>query len=283
MDGVLVDTSQSYRTVVVETLQRLLAQEKPPALPQPTTEWVAALKQVGGFNNDWDLTRALLRGVLSKGVDFDVHRYATGLRQLGGGVDAVDALLGAAPTHPALRPDPLADDGVKRLFQEIYLGETLFQSIYASRRTLVEGDGSGFIDRETPLFSVHQLRTIAQAPLAVATGRPSEEARYTLKRFDFLPIFDALVTHDDVVAADAVGKPNPWILEETRRRLELPAKSRCAYVGDLPDDMHAAQGAGFIPIGFRASKSADGGSLEDAGAIGVASDPDELISLLKSL
>ena len=117
----------------------------------------------------------------------------------------------------------------------------------------------------------------------MATGRPNDEARYTLKRFDFLPVFDALVTHDDVVAAAATGKPNPWILEEVRRRLKLPPDSRCAYVGDLPDDMRAAQGAGFIPIGFRASESADGGSLQDAGAIAVSRGPDELISLLQSL
>ena len=59
MDGVIIDVSGSYRDVVRQTARLFFrparASEK---LPQPLFELsdLAAVKQSGGLNNDWDLT-----------------------------------------------------------------------------------------------------------------------------------------------------------------------------------------------------------------------------------
>jgi len=53
MDGVLVDVRFSYRKAIQETV-RFFTEEK--ALPREIQE----LKQQGGYNNDWDLTAAIL-------------------------------------------------------------------------------------------------------------------------------------------------------------------------------------------------------------------------------
>jgi HAD superfamily phosphatase len=54
MDGVLVDVSKSYRTAIQETVGFFSGQ---PAQP----EEIQALKERGGYNNDWDLTEEILK------------------------------------------------------------------------------------------------------------------------------------------------------------------------------------------------------------------------------
>ncbi len=55
MDGVLVDVSDSYRKTIQETIQFYTGKKA-------GTEEIQHLKEKGGYNNDWDLTEALLIG-----------------------------------------------------------------------------------------------------------------------------------------------------------------------------------------------------------------------------
>lgn len=59
MDGVLVDVHESYRRAIMETVRALGGGEVTPADVQ-------ALKNEGGYNNDWDLSQELLR---RRGID----------------------------------------------------------------------------------------------------------------------------------------------------------------------------------------------------------------------
>ncbi|MEK6868408.1 MAG: TIGR01548 family HAD-type hydrolase, partial [Nanoarchaeota archaeon] len=61
MDGVLVDVSNSYRKVIQQTAQFFTKQ-------RIMQEEIQEYKQKGGYNNDWDLTEALIRarGVLTQ-------------------------------------------------------------------------------------------------------------------------------------------------------------------------------------------------------------------------
>ncbi|TAN21375.1 MAG: HAD family hydrolase [Acidobacteria bacterium] len=54
LDGVLVDVSASFRTCIGRTLEALGGR------PAADAE-IVSLKLAGGFNNDWDVTRELLR------------------------------------------------------------------------------------------------------------------------------------------------------------------------------------------------------------------------------
>jgi histidinol-phosphate aminotransferase len=76
MDGVLIDTSQSYDNCVIETVFQL--SNKKVSLNQ-----IRALRSLGGFNNDWVLSKQLLQDL---GVPIDL-------------------------------------DTVTKIFQQIYLGE----------------------------------------------------------------------------------------------------------------------------------------------------------------
>jgi HAD superfamily hydrolase (TIGR01548 family) len=258
MDGVLVDAAESYIAATIETVTHytpLLLGGDPPAV---TRAWVYALKDVGGFNNDWDLSSALVRGIRAKGAQFDVNQYAAQLQARGGGPAAVDALWG--PLSEDERQTLGAGDELKAFFQEYYLGEQLYQADYGRPRRHYFGDG--FIEREQPIVSSDFLGQLA-LPLGIATGRPLMEAQYTLERFGTASLFSALVTHDCAVQAGQPGKPTPWVVLEAARRLDTPPQD-CAYIGDQADDMRAATAAGCTAIGFNSSDNA--AALRNAGA-----------------
>ena len=70
MDGVLVDVSRSYREAVRQTVFHFSGQDV-------STGEIQAVKNKGGYNNDWDLSLKLLqdRGFkLSKGEVVDAFQ-----------------------------------------------------------------------------------------------------------------------------------------------------------------------------------------------------------------
>ncbi len=250
MDGVLVDAADSYRAVIVATVRGFVVDQLGLAPPPVDKSWPEALKRAGGFNNDWDLSSALVRGVAALGERFEIAAYEAALTDAGGGLQAVDAVLGTEAGH--LGPGGAIHD----LFQHYYLGPPRF------------------IDRETLIIDPKVVRGL-DCPVGIATGRPREEATYALDRFQIASAFGALVTHDDVVEAGARGKPDPWCVLEAMRRLGLSG-GRTAYVGDTPDDMRAAIAAGCVPIGISGGNADAAAALEYAGAHEVWQHPDQV-------
>jgi histidinol-phosphate aminotransferase len=109
---------------------------------------------------------------------------------------------------------------------------------------LYQGTGStpGLKNAETPLvYAMTWRRWAAGRPLAVVTGRPRSDAVEFLERFDLMDAIGALVTRDD-----APLKPDP---APVRKALEIMGVSRAWMLGDTPDDLAAARGAGVVPIG----------------------------------
>lgn len=79
-------------------------------------------------------------------------------------------------------------------------------------------------------------------PLAVVTGRPRREAVRFLERSGLATTISALVCRED-----APLKPDP---RPVREALASLGATRAWMVGDTPDDVVAARGAGVVPIGI---------------------------------
>jgi histidinol-phosphate aminotransferase len=105
------------------------------------------------------------------------------------------------------------------------------------------GDGQpGLKTAETALVDRETWRRWASLlPLAVVTGRPRRDAIEFLERFDLADGVSALVTRED-----GPLKPDP---APVRIALEALGVTRAWMVGDTPDDLAAARGAGVVPIG----------------------------------
>jgi histidinol-phosphate aminotransferase len=111
--------------------------------------------------------------------------------------------------------------------------------------------------------------------IAVVTGRPHRDADRFLAQFGFEGVFETIVCMED-----ATMKPNPAPVRLAMERLGI---TRAWMVGDTPDDISAARGAGVIPIGIVAPgehRAMVGPPMIRAGAARVVHTLDEIVALL---
>jgi len=320
MDGVLVDVGGSYREAVRHAAACFLAPAAAVhSLPQPlfSLSDLAAVKQSGGLNNDWDLTWRVI-ALLFTQVELPVdpsraadpwQRYRETLarcnvaqlgRFLTQHAHPLATLLASVGSAKNRFVDSLYENDVgsgnviKQIFQEIYLGGELFTATYGLRPQMISG--RGLITNETPLIERGLLEKLAaRHVLAVATGRPASEARYALKRFGVRALFATVLTLDDCLRHTAevyrrtgrkisFCKPSPYMLEAIAGQVADRVAKRF-YIGDLPDDVAAAKAAStpYESIGLLAA-SPDRETLRHdlalAGADHIIETAEELAALL---
>jgi len=122
-------------------------------------------------------------------------------------------------------------NAVIEIFQKYYLGVNY----------------NGLIKNEKWLLDKNILRNInASAFTGIITGRPRQEALYSLKRFRIEHYFSTLITMDDLPAGKS--KPDPLGIKKALFQLQIQAE-QAYYFGDSVDDITAAIKAGVVPIG----------------------------------
>ena len=279
VDGVLVDVADSYRRAVVETADRLHGATVP-------RDALQALKDAGGFNNDWRLTDAVCLYVLAgrAGYDADVEGFAAAIAAHGGGLDGARAAIAEG-----LGADAAADveadwdpGRVRAVFQTLYLGSERYRDLEGGEPAF---EAPGYLHDEPVLVEPGTLEALrARYDLAVLTGRPATEAPLALERvgLDLPP--DLVVTMDD----DLPGKPAPDGLVALARRLDAAA---VAFVGDTLDDVRTAVAAAEADPGrtYRGVGVLTGGltgedgraAFEAAGAAAVVDSVNDLPALLE--
>ncbi|CAN5531258.1 HAD hydrolase-like protein [soil metagenome] len=147
---------------------------------------------------------------------------------------------------------------------------------------------SGLIANEPAQVRIDTLRQVAKwCHLALVTGRPREEASFTLGRFGWDEFFPVMIAMEDT---EGRGKPDPSGLLDALAQLSAREgkelnPERSAYVGDTVDDMRAALAArmlaiGVVPAGQDFKTHAE--VLTRAGARAVLSSPDDLPGLLRA-
>jgi HAD superfamily hydrolase (TIGR01548 family) len=275
MDGVLIDVSNSYRDTVRQTA-RLFFKSAPASenLPEPLFPLadLAAVKQQGGLNNDWDLSRLVISLLfhLIENPRFYQNkdpwvRYQETIRRCNVGslarflestpMPLSDLLQKAGKTRNAFvdglyKGDVRSGNIIKQIFQEVYLGKRLFEATYGLNPRFY--DGEGLIHREKLLIDKGMLEALAgNHVLAIATGRPRAEADYPLDHFRIRKYFTSVMTLEDCLEEEArllraedrkvsLSKPHPFMLDAIAAEHPHPA-AECFYVGDMPDDMIAAK------------------------------------------
>lgn len=234
IDGVLVDTSASYRRAVIETLGTLYEWRPDPASVQ-------AFKDAGGFNNDWLLTEAAALYALARdhGYDADLQTYTSAIENAGGGlVGAKDVLETAlSPEDFETVTSALEPERIHRVFQWLYLGPDRYKSFEEASPPADRPSPNGFIDDETVLVNPETITTLTgNFPVGVHTGRPRNEAHIALDRVGLSVPGEFLVSQDDWDG----GKPDPGGLRTIAERM---GASAIAYAGDELDDVRTAVNA----------------------------------------
>jgi len=132
----------------------------------------------------------------------------------------------------------VSSGGVDVAFEEV---KACFQSIFVG-----EPDLPGLILRERWVARPGVLEKLSQAfRFAVFTGRPKDEARFSLARFAPQLVFDPLIAMEDV----SDHKPAP---EGLSKILAANGGSELFYIGDAVDDARCARAAGVPFVGIAA-------------------------------
>jgi len=321
MDGVIIDVSRSYREAV-RMAARLFFKGAASweNLPDPLFSHaeLARVKQSGGLNNDWDLSFLIINLLFTR-VQIsiedhdsnpwrnykrtikraDVSGLARFLQEKSNPLSALFDRNGRISNDFITRlytGDIGSGNIIKQIFQEIYLGEALFESTYQVQSKVFHE--KGLIDQETLLIDKSTLENLSRRNiLAIATGRPRVEADYPLELFNLKKYFTYVLTLDDCINEEeerfkndkkkvSLSKPNPFMLDAIAGALENRVSGHY-YVGDMPDDMMAASNAraGYISIGILKSSSDKDRlrrDLECANADYIIEDFDELEKIVES-
>ena len=321
MDGVLIDVSRSYRDTVRKTAKLFFKGTRSwEDLPDPLFQLsdLARVKQSGGLNNDWDLTCFIITLLFSLVQSPIIHNDTDSWRRYQKTIQQCDVTVLARFLHSTKRPlttllekkgkrsnefimglyggDVGRGNIIKQIFQEIYLGKDLFESIYGIPPKVYNGEG--YIKRENLLVKKSFLAYLSKnSILAIATGRPKVEADYPLDFFHLRKYFTYIFTLDDCIREEekilkregkkvSLSKPNPYILDSAAETNNHEA-SEFYYIGDMPDDMIAASRsrAGFLGIGLLTS-SPDKANLKKtllkAGANYIIEDIEEVKGIIES-
>lgn len=143
----------------------------------------------------------------------------------------------------------------------------------------------GVITEETPLISEKTLQTLNtdERIMGIVTGRPEEEAEWTLDHFSWKKHFPLLVGKEK---QGERTKPHPFPLNHSLTILAAAGRDvspkESVYVGDSVDDMEAARKAGMWAVGIvppYVDKDEHEPLLRDRGAHLILSDPNELPEL----
>ncbi|MGD9580151.1 MAG: histidinol-phosphate transaminase [Vampirovibrionia bacterium] len=107
-------------------------------------------------------------------------------------------------------------------------------------------NGKGLISKEKLLLDPQIIKDLqSKYKLAVFTGRPREEAEFILRKEGILDCFEILVCSDDLPKEHS--KPSPMGIE---RICEKFGTKNVLYVGDMPDDMVAAERGNIDSVGI---------------------------------
>jgi HAD superfamily hydrolase (TIGR01548 family) len=218
------------------------------------------------------------------------------VRLAGGGLAGVRKVLETSWDGWVFADGDLDQENVvKRIFQEIYLGKK-FTSFYDFPPFFYKRQGLYLRERLIiPKGILSSLRK--RFRLGIASGRPRFEAELALRRFRLLPYFDSVVTLDECLEEEDrilqstekrvnLLKPHPYSLFRAVQGIGIP-HPRCGYVGDVVDDMLAAQAArkklDILAIGFLHGRKEDEtvkDSLLKAGADLIVENPQGLLRVL---
>ncbi len=148
-------------------------------------------------------------------------------------------------------PFPVEEEDVERLvqvrgqeaFEEIAAGdrdlyeriETVFHRVYVEQQKTIEAFPGA-------LETIERLRAAGQR-IGVATSKARIRLDLEAERTGIGPLLDVSISGDEV----AVAKPDPESVAAAIRRLGV-SPAATLYVGDGPNDIRAARGAGAIAV-----------------------------------
>ncbi len=248
-DGVLIDVSNSYDQAIKKTVDFILkemTQVNESILV--TTEMIEGFKATGGFNDEIDVTYALILAVVaatkrnelfSKFV-FKVINNAdqTGIKSVEKYLDTINVDVFDIKKKLAY-PSTKFQNPLSSIFDEMFYGSELYIQLYKRKPQFF--DGLGLIENDVVLLNkdvVKKLHERFGKRIAIVSGRGFLSAKHSLK--DLLNEFDLNNSRFLEDESRELAKPNPQSLLSAIKGM---SGNYLLYVGDSMEDYIMAQKA----------------------------------------
>ena len=239
VDGVLLDARPSYHAAAEEAARRAVAkfvgEEKARAVPFDRESEVPAFKAAGGFNDDWEMARAIalllllrVRGEAPSLDDFLDRAQGRGVHGL----------------YASFREVNFSPEEIARTCGALYGGDRCRELFgFDARDALADAPSRGLWENEIVLCDLQLLGAVAaKFPLALFTGRNPGEARLA-QLLCKLKIPDALAWVSD----GRPRKPDPagliWLCHELLKGTPRSTQGQVLFLGDTADDLAASRAA----------------------------------------
>lgn len=254
IDGVLIDVRRSYNLAIKHTVDFVVKRMTGASCARRLVSDTLLLKfkQTGGFNNEIDMSYAIILALMSLPFGESVHDKTDFLFTVAENADetgmlSVEEYLSSLyPTsrikklkEDLVYPAPVGKSLLATVFDELFYGPTLFQKqhnlkpMYYHGKPLIENDKIVIREKTIRLFSKKFREN-----LALISGRSQIAAQHSLK-----PIFNIFNSSASVFLEDENRehwKPNPYSLKKAMKH--LGAKT-ALYVGDSIEDLNMARKA----------------------------------------
>ena len=248
-DGVLIDVSNSYDLAIKKTVDFIIkemAQVNESGLV--TTSMIEGFKTSGGFNDEIDVTYALILSVVaakkknepfSKFV-FKVIENAdqTGIKSVEKYLD--DNNIDTFDMRKKLAyPSKKFQNPLSSIFDEMFYGSELYIQLYKRKPQFF--DGLGLIENDVVLLNkdlVKNLHERFDKKIAIVTGRGFLSAKHSLK--DLFNEFDLNNSRFLEDEPREMAKPNPQSLISAIKGMN---GKNSLYVGDSMEDYIMARKA----------------------------------------
>ena len=254
IDGVLIDVRKSYNLAIKQTVDFVVKRMTGASCARRLVSDTLLLKfkQTGGFNNEIDMSYAIILALMSLPFGKSVHDKADFLFTVAENADetgmlSVEEYLSSLYPPSRIKklkedlvyPAPVGKSLLATVFDELFYGPTLFQKqhnlkpMYYHGKPLIENDKIVIREKTIRLFSKKFREN-----LALISGRSQIAAQHSLK-----PIFNIFNSSASVFLEDENRehwKPNPYSLKKAMKH--LGAKT-ALYVGDSIEDLNMARKA----------------------------------------
>ncbi|MDO8886634.1 HAD-IA family hydrolase [Candidatus Oleimmundimicrobium sp.] len=243
IDGVILDVTSSFRLAISKTTQFYFEKilKWPGKALLITPEETQLFKLVGGFNNDWELTYAVVIFYLSKS-DFlssynlnvlrkkgrSLQEFTDEIKRCGGGLKSAEKIALSGLKDKERIKSLWNRNLIKQIFQEFYAGVDWCKKLYGFEPVYIKK--KGLLNKEEVIIDKKLVKQF-YPKVSIITGRTKKEAEIALERAGFLDI----VSFDKILSDDGgIRKPNPKLLQELSNKMKTKVG---IYIGDTPDDL----------------------------------------------
>jgi len=245
-DGVLIDITKSYDLTIDKTVKYVLDNFFSITSIEVTPTIIDGFKSSGGFNDEVDLTYAVIISLVSaKKLDKNQHEFIFNVisNADSSGILSVEKYLETLVDISDIKsklsyPGTHHDNILYQIFDQIFYGPELYSKIFKQSSKFSE---SGLIENDIVLVDNLLLETLQKkfmTKLSIVSGRGKESIRYSLKQLlDKFDLKNSAFLEDE---SRELAKPNPKSLIRSINGMNC---NYCIYIGDSMEDFIMAKKA----------------------------------------